>query len=345
MITGKTISIAFLILFSLQAYAQQNHFVYIKADNGKKFSATINDSVYAAVSGFIIMPRLKNGEYNLAVHIAGANMPKNFNLTINSTDYGFALKDLGEKGWCLYDYNTAGIITAMPDKPGEDVFGSMLSQVTNDSSIMAYPVPEGKNTVTAIDKDTAIKPKQDISQTIKETLPVVAAGSIILPDTAKEKTVQPIIFDTVASIVPDSAILESKEVENPFFETKSLLDSAKPIDSIIAVVPGKTAPVVMKDEITCTKYLSEQDLDKLRRKMFAASGDEKMIAFAVKAIGEKCMNTAQIKTLGLLFSTDSGRYRLFEALNKNVEDKENLKTLGSQLINPYYKNLFSALIQ
>lgn len=339
MITRKTIVIAFLIFYTYQSHAQQNHFVYIKADNKENFSATVNDSIYNSAEGFVIIPGLKNSGYSLSLDIKGIGSTKQFAITIDNADYGFALKNLGEKGWCLYEYNTANIITAIPDKMDEDLFSSMLSQVTNDSTIAVRNTPVANNSTPAFMIDTLMKVKQDTVETSNELLPVIA-DSAINADTIKEKTIQPIMIDTAAVIIQDTTATQNKEMANPFFETQQ-----STADSLIAIIPLTNPSTISKDEITCKGSFAEQDMDKLRRKMFATSGDEKMIAIAVKSIRENCVSVSQMKTLGLLFSTDSSRYRFFEILDKNIADKENLYLLESQLISPYYKNLFRALIQ
>jgi hypothetical protein len=105
--------------------------------------------------------------------------------------------------------------------------------------------------------------------------------------------------------------------------------------------PSSTAAV--KED--CKKMLADNDLDKLRKKMVSSSTDEKMVQTAKKYIADKCVTTDQVKSLGLLFLTDDGRYNFFDAMYKNVYDTSAFSSLQSQLIDPYYKKRFLAMLK
>ncbi|HYJ63951.1 MAG TPA: DUF4476 domain-containing protein [Parafilimonas sp.] len=95
----------------------------------------------------------------------------------------------------------------------------------------------------------------------------------------------------------------------------------------------------------CIKMISDNDLDKIKRKMFVQSNDNAMVQTAVKYLGNKCLTTDQVKTLGNIFSSDDGRYSLYDALYKNVYDYGNYASLESQIIDPYYKRRFEAMLK
>lgn len=79
--------------------------------------------------------------------------------------------------------------------------------------------------------------------------------------------------------------------------------------------------------------------------MFSQNNDDAMVRYAVKFVGKKCISTDQVKTLGSLFSSDDGRYNLYDALYKYVYDYGNYASLGSQILDPYYKKRFAALLR
>jgi hypothetical protein len=90
---------------------------------------------------------------------------------------------------------------------------------------------------------------------------------------------------------------------------------------------------------------ADNDLDKLRKKMVASGNDDKMIQTAKKYFEGKCLTTAQVKSLGALFLTDDARYNFFDAAYKKVYDISAFSSLESQLIDPYYKKRFRAMLR
>lgn len=95
----------------------------------------------------------------------------------------------------------------------------------------------------------------------------------------------------------------------------------------------------------CAKMITDDELNKLKRKMFSHSDDKEMIAYAVKYLNNKCITTDQVKSLGRLFSSDDGRYNLFDALYALTYDYGNYASLSSQIIDPYYKKRFQAMLR
>lgn len=110
----KIISFSLFLLLSLSLIAQQNHFVYIQADNKQPFYVKLNDKVYSSsATGYIILSKLVENNYNLTI-----GFPKNewaeqkLNLTVQKNDLGYLLKNFEEKGWGLVDMNTFQILYA-----------------------------------------------------------------------------------------------------------------------------------------------------------------------------------------------------------------------------------------
>ncbi|MEJ8818132.1 DUF4476 domain-containing protein [Lacibacter sp. H407] len=162
--------------------------------------------------------------------------------------------------------------------------------------------------------------------------------------------VQPeVVKDTVA-VVPPQTKEEPVKVE------------AKK-DSIQVVVPKKEETVEKKEEIVqpvvppvqktepqglpnsnCKNFATEDDLIKLRRRMASQSKDEQMINEAKKAFQKNCFTSAQLKNLSVLFLSDEGRYRFFDAAMPFVTDFSNFKSLGETILDEYYKKRFLALL-
>jgi hypothetical protein len=94
----------------------------------------------------------------------------------------------------------------------------------------------------------------------------------------------------------------------------------------------------------CKVNALEEDFLKLRKKMASAKTADEMVSNAKKVFKAKCFTTDQIKNLGVLFLNDSGRYNFFDVAYPFVSDSNNYKLLENQLIDPYYKSRFQAMI-
>ena len=79
--------------------------------------------------------------------------------------------------------------------------------------------------------------------------------------------------------------------------------------------------------------------------MFIQDNDNEMIQYALKYVNKKCITTDQVKTLGSLFSSDDGRYNLYDAMYKHVYDYGNYPRLADLILDPYYKKRFAAMLR
>jgi hypothetical protein len=134
-------------------------------------------------------------------------------------------------------------------------------------------------------------------------------------------------------------------VSNPFYKpeqnnnNQGLNSNAKIENETVAV----TASKAVKED--CGNMITDEELNKLKRKMFVQKNDNDMIHYAVKYMNKKCITTDQVKSLGNLFSSDDGRYSLYDALYNYAYDYGNYPLLSSQILDPYYKKRFAALLR
>ena len=91
--------------------------------------------------------------------------------------------------------------------------------------------------------------------------------------------------------------------------------------------------------------LSDNDMDKLRKKMVSADNDDKMIGVVRKNMQDKCISTDQVKSLGALFLSDDGRYNFYNSVHGYIYDMAAFSSLESQLIDPAYKKRFRDLLK
>lgn len=144
----------------------------------------------------------------------------------------------------------------------------------------------------------------------------------------------PVIEDTISP---------EKGNGNPFYNKQEEVKQ----DENIPPAQMNTTPEINNagpQRNTCALQFPDDDMDRLRKKMVSQATDEKMIAAAIKFIGNRCVTTAQVKLLSGLFLNDASRYNLFSALYPNVVDYANYKSLDGLLLDTYYRKRFEALI-
>jgi len=137
-----------------------------------------------------------------------------------------------------------------------------------------------------------------------------------------------------------------EDVSNPFYKPEQNSNNA----AANSAQPGTDNPAgavaagvgVNHD---CTNMISDEELNKIKRKMFVQDNDNEMIQYALKYVSKKCIMTDQVKLLGSLFSSDDGRYNLYDAMYKHVYDYGNYPRLADLILDPYYKKRFAALLR
>src|SRR4051812_10271399 len=159
----------YALINSKQLYAQQNHFIYIQADDKQTFSVRVNDKTYNSSDiGYVIIPKLPDGNYKLNISFPNNKYPdQQFNCVINKADAGYALKNYKDKGWGLFNFESLEVTMAgsdatvaaqidtvktqiditktQNDTAKSNAFGEMLSQVVNDSSLKVSQVEQSAN--------------------------------------------------------------------------------------------------------------------------------------------------------------------------------------------------------
>ncbi len=239
------------------------------------------------------------------------------------------------------DSQTASAINGTVQKIGQQVSdtGTNMVFVENGAS--------GKDTVTIFvplfnavevkptDALTSVKAVPDSAILTKEPVkPAVAKQDVInMPDTAAAGTqINNPFYNNAA---PPSAV----EITNV---APAEVITDKKNDQLPPVVETGTAVAARKE---CKTMLADADFEKLRKKLFATSGYDKMIQAAEKYLQEKCITTAQAKTLSGNFLSDESRFNFFNVVYSHVSDPAAFASLQNQLIDPVYKNRFQALLK
>src|SRR5882757_1538189 len=136
-----------LILIVGKSYAQQDYFVLIQSDNSQPFYIRLGDkSLSSTPKGRLILSQLKEGSHSFTLGFPKQLFPdQQFSFNIGEKDLEFQLKDLGEKGWGLFNPQTLEL--KMADKKEEapvnkegvkkdDAFSRLMAGVVSDTVVM-----------------------------------------------------------------------------------------------------------------------------------------------------------------------------------------------------------------
>ena len=255
----KYLFVSILICLSFTGHAQQNHFIYIQADNKQPFYIRMDKKLLSSsVSGYLIVPKLPDGSYDLSIGFPKNEWPEQkVTCNIDNKDVGYLLKNFGEKGWGLFNLQTMDLVMA-DTKPvtdsnklkenKEDLFATTLANVVNDPNIRA--VEEEKADTSAV-----IAPIKKTS--IKKAVPVKNKGKDKISKLLSKKNAETVkmvyadrvngVTDTINIVIP----VKKPVAKTIAKDTLALAKIAKP-EKHIAVnkKQAKKVPAVKPDTTT-----------------------------------------------------------------------------------------------
>lgn len=193
--------LVFIMTGALMARAQDNYYVYLQTENNQPFYARIDKKVVSSTtSGYLILPKLKEGKYDITIGFPKNDFEESFSININDRSEGYLIKNLGEKGWLLFNMQTLALLNPNTSKTTstaaavntdvkEDPFSKMLASVLKDSSLLK------KNTPVEV---PAVEP------------PVIKENP--LENAASENNVVPVSAEK--SIFSDSLLLANRQADS-----------------------------------------------------------------------------------------------------------------------------------
>ena len=275
----------FFILFSLLSFAQQNHFIYIQAENQQPFYVKLDKKIMSSsASGYLIIPKLKEGAYDFMIGFPKSEWPEqNVTSTIKQVDAGYILKNFGDKGWGLFNFQTMDLVmagekpktdTSLIKQNKDDAFANVLSTVVNDPGI--------KNTD---DQKDEIKPeiKPAAKQAEKKALPKKAPKPI---KTTKEKKAVAVNNNQIKklqhNVNDNSTNLVYVDITNGKLDTVNVIIPAGEEIVVKPLVKQPQEPVqLVKDTVTIVPPIVSE---KLFVKQPGNTGDETVVDTALKVI-------------------------------------------------------------
>ncbi len=226
-------SLCLFLLFAIKSISQEKHFIFIQSDNKQLFNVTINGRLYSAnSSGYVIIPRLMDGEYNLVVGFPSNTFSdQSFKCVINKKDLGFGLKDFGEKGWGLFNLQTLDLT---------------ISGGKVESSVAVVTKPKtGDDPITFDKKQEPVKP---IIEKVEEISANESNNKVEVTADTAIKISQPSPFDSIVIVKknepsyenePQSTITKLTEDKNSAGVSMSYTDNNGSVtDTILLSIPN-----------------------------------------------------------------------------------------------------------
>jgi hypothetical protein len=161
---------SFALLASLLS-AQKIYFIYLQTETGEPFFVRMNDKLYSSESsGYLILPRLKDSTYKFKLGFPSKDIDLDFTASINKKDHGYLIKNLGEKGWGLFDLQSLDLQMSASNVKKEtgfdntntetqvNAFTALLAKATDDPTlrqniVFAKEVEKGSAIVQTIGKE------------------------------------------------------------------------------------------------------------------------------------------------------------------------------------------------
>jgi hypothetical protein len=368
-----------VILSGVVSSSKAQHYFFIEADNQQAFYIKKSDSIYSSsANGFLIIPRNTEKIFTITIGFPMNKFPEiQFNLDEMDRDRGFKLKNFQEKGWGLFDLsslqvnmqsaNDLKVVESKITNPKSvaDDFANMLSEVTNDKTLLDRGKAVLKDTPKNADSKTLPKsenptstPEPKPNQTVQTTAATQVKSEIKPQQTIKS------ITNTITKVKVDSSekgmliikyidksadgkadVVDLKiEDSSNQFAPKSNLESDDFSNNQKQI--GLTESLEKKDlsklntQSTALKVPSictfpkalEKDIQNIQRKLLGFVSGEDQLNFAEKGYKNKCFTTNQTMEISWFLLDEDLRLSFFKRVFNLISDQDNVKLLESGFV-------------
>src|SRR5688572_21913555 len=169
---------------SISASTQKVYFIYIQSENEQPFFVKMDEKVHSSsATGYCILSMLRDSTYTFTVGFPQQKFPEQkYQVPIRSRDYGFLLKNFGEKGWGLFDLQTLAV--QMPLIENKDAsFRTEKKEVSAFTDILAKAAddPSLRENTVMIVKQPEIKTEEKPSTAINTQVqvPAIAEPAVV----------------------------------------------------------------------------------------------------------------------------------------------------------------------
>jgi hypothetical protein len=373
-------ALVFLLLAGKTYSQQEGYIVLIDADNDQPFHLRIGDTVYNSSGiGHLSIPHLRDSTYTMMINFPqNASRDYKFMIRINKKDQGFQLKNMGEKGWALYNWQTkelkiplmdTGTVQSIAERGTKrnDAFSLLMSSVVNDTSVMYNAFVEDMPSADSVKKDTLKKIDQPLivgttnipDSAVVKTTALVQPQKVTKPKVSYPftKKINQKAFKNSLRITYVDAVQEGSEdtvtIFIPFAKDSTKAASKSDTSKIAAqqtktgvdsaVGKSTSGDKKKKNDVSfseCKNQASDYDVDVLRVNILVDSTEKTRIAAAKKFLKTKCLSVKQIKMLSELFPGDKNKYEFFETAYPFVSDRDNFGQLAGLLTQDEYTRRF-----
>jgi|GEM_PF-1266594 len=251
--------VALLILFfcTLQTFGQQEYFIYLQTENSQPFYTRISNKVFSSTgSGYLILSKLPDSVTSITVGFPKNVFPEQqFNIPVNHKDGGYLIKNFGDKGWGLFNLQTASIIMTLtapeekkkPEISGvrkTDAFSLLLANAVNDTAVLyaAVRAPKPAPPVVVVEKKKDTLTGVNIEPAQKDSIAVAKKASDKKDSSQVAKSPAHPNTDTINTA--NAALTQNKQSTIVKNKTtgKDTIGIAKNAQVATAHPPAKTAP-------------------------------------------------------------------------------------------------------
>ncbi|MFN8252382.1 MAG: DUF4476 domain-containing protein [Ferruginibacter sp.] len=368
---------AMLIFVTAKLNAQQNHFIYLQTENKQPFYVKLDKKILSSsASGYLIIPKLPDGKASMIIGFPKNEWPEQkVTCTIDKKDAGYVLKNFGEKGWGLFNWQTMDVVMADTKKEEPVVVVETKQENTVASVKTEAPVQQQENMpVQTVQKKEPATPVSAVRRLLSNNTPdgtemvftdmvngVTDTIRLFIPADKKNGNIK---AEAPADVVKENPVKEEKPLqqepslpklsEQPLAvknEAAGVVEEKKPVQAELPKEKPemqempKAEPKTGIPNSDCKAQATEDDFMKLRKKMAAEDNDDDMVGVARKIFKSRCFTVEQVKNLSVLFLNDKGRYQFFDAAYPFVSDSYNFSSLQQLLSDEYYVTRFKAMLR
>lgn len=163
----RTLCLITGMLFFSAVHGQTGHYLFIQTENNQPFYLRImGANLSSNATGYLLIPKLSNGEYELNIGFAQSEKEQSFTVKIEGKDLGFSLKQELDNNWSLFnlvDFTTLkGVSVNVQSKeekkqPEVEMPVEPVQQISKELDRKIDSTKETVSTIKAIKRSPEIK--------------------------------------------------------------------------------------------------------------------------------------------------------------------------------------------
>jgi hypothetical protein len=238
MISKAVFSVLFFLWIG-NVYAQKDYFILIQSENNQPFYVRMNNKTFSSSEvGHLIIPQLKDGEYNITIGFPKDIYPEQkFRIVLAKKELGLQLKKVSDKNWALYNWQT------------KEQYASQIvdTPVPNATGVVETPKVETKPVENKPVENRPIESTSGQSVKTEDKFSKMMAG--VVNDTA-------FLYNTYVDKVPKKDTAKTEVVKNvpvkidsaakTIVQNKPITDSIKNQSAIAKANPKKKPALPVK---------------------------------------------------------------------------------------------------